>query len=138
MFPRLYADEACPLPGYEGYVFRLLLNPTQAEINDWQLGALGGVTSGCADCTATTYCDRCQGLRARMGRAAVAIYGTSHVEGFDFSTPDASLATFSMPELPNELLLWLYQVPDARWMARQKDVEKKLRSSWQTGDSTPS
>jgi hypothetical protein len=161
MFPRIYEDASCPLDGYEGYTFRLLCNPTAAEKTDWIMGHLG--TDGCADCARSreqgtgdrqqgrkrdseavpsglspvAYCAACQEARLRLGRGAVAVYGTSHVEGFDFSTPDASLATFELPDLPDELLLWLYMLPQALWAARQEDVKKKLPRSLATGDSTP-
>lgn len=146
MFPRIYTDEPCPLDGYEGYRFRVLANPTGAEKTDWSLGHLG--RDGCADCAelgtltskqgdaTKTYCADCQEGRDRLGRASVAIYGTSHVEGFDFSTPEASLATFSQADIPDELLLWLYMLPQALWAARGEDVKKKLPRSLGTGDST--
>lgn len=146
MFPRLYSDEPCPLDGYEGYSFRVLLNPTGAEKNDWALGHPGA--EDCVDCAklgtargkqgngGKEYCEPCKTARDRMGRAVVAIYGTSHVEGFDFSTPDAALATFSMVDLPDELLAWLYMLPAALWNARNEEIKKKLPRSSTTGDST--
>jgi hypothetical protein len=148
MFPRIYDNVSCPLDDYEGYSFRVLLNPTRAEIDDWHLGHPG--TEGCADCAKLStargkqgsatkkYCEACTEARDRLGRGAVAVYGTSHVDGLDFSTPESSLATLSQADLPNELLLWLYMLPDALWVARTEDMKKKLPRSLETGDSMPS
>src|SRR5687768_11248664 len=108
-FPRIYEDCACPLPGYEGYSFRVLANPTGAEKNDWSMGHLGAAE--CADCARIgtsrgkskavaprqAFCQACQEARDRMGRASVAIFGSSRVAGFDFSTPEAALATLEQP-----------------------------------------
>lgn len=137
MFPRIYNDIVCPLDGYEGYSFRVLLNPTGQEKMDWALGHLG--TLDCQDCAklgtnsgkqgnggSKKYCIACTTARDQLGRAALAIYGTSHVDGFDFSTSAASLASFSMAELPDELLRWLYELPGALWGARTDDLKKKL------------
>lgn len=147
MFPRLYSDQPCPIDGYEGYSFRVLLNPTGAEKDDWAMGHTGA--QGCAACAQlgtprgkqgserTLYCPDCQAARNRLGRASAAIYGSSHVEGFDFSSCAASLATFGMPDLPDELLLWLYMLPAALWQARTEEIKKKLLTSLRTGDSTP-
>ncbi len=124
-FPRLYDDLTCPLVGYEGYSFRVLLNPTGQEKTDWARGHLG--VEGCAECALErpgTYCADCSAARDRMGRAAVAIYGTSHTEGFDFSTPESSLATFAMDDLPDELLAWLYTLPINLWAARSESLKK--------------
>jgi hypothetical protein len=141
-FPRIYSDQPCPLDGYEGYSFRVLLNPTGQEKTDWMQGNLG--IEDCDDCAklgtprgkqasdapqSKRYCARCQGLRAQLGRATVAVYGTSHAEGFDFSTPESALATFSQDDLPDELLRWLYMLPAALWVARVDDLKKKLPTS---------
>jgi hypothetical protein len=147
MLPRIYLDMPCPLDGYEGYTFRVLANPTGAEKNDWAMGHLGA--DDCAACaklgtprgkqgsTIKKYCEGCQAARDRMGRAAVAVYGSSHVEGFDFATPESSLATFSMPDLPDELLLWLYMAPGALWAARAEEIKKKLQQPLTNGISSP-
>jgi hypothetical protein len=136
VFPRIYTDVACPLDGYEGYTFRVLANPTGAEKTDWAFGSLGD--PDCADCKASkrAYCADCTTARDRMGRSASAIYGTSKAAGLDFSTPEASLASFSLAELPDELLAWLYMLPGALWAARSEDVKKKLPQFLVTGDST--
>jgi len=146
MFPRIYTDQPCPLDGYEGYSFRVLANPTGAEKTDWALGHLGA--QGCADCARLgtvrgkglrepkRYCEACTTARAQLGRSAVAIYGTSRVDGFDFSNPEAALASFSMDDLPDELLAWLYMLPTALWAARSEDVKKKLPPFSPTGNST--
>lgn len=138
-FPRLYSDEPCPLDGYQGYSFRVLLNPTGAEKTDWHAGHLG--IEGCPDCAKLgtgrgkqgsaekKYCAACQTARDLLGRAAVAVYGTSHAEGFDFATPEAALASFSQAELPDEFLRWLYALPAALWVARVEDLKKKLPGS---------
>jgi hypothetical protein len=137
MFPRIYQDISCPLDGYEGYSFRVLVNPTGAEKMDWALGSLGA--TGCTECAAPAdgdYCPSCQTARDRMGRSAVAIYGTSKAAGFDFATADAALSSFSQADLPDELLAWLYMLPGALWAARSEDVKKKLIFSSTNGDST--
>lgn len=148
MFPRIYQDISCPLDGYEGYSFRVLVNPTGAEKMDWALGTLGA--RDCPECAklgtprgkqgngGKKYCEACTNARAMLGRSAVAIYGTSKAAGFDFSTPGDALESFSMAELPDELLAWLYMLPGALWSARSEDVKKKLTFSLTTGASTPS
>jgi hypothetical protein len=148
MFPRIYHDIACPLDGYEGYSFRVLVNPTGAEKTDWALGHLG--VTDCPDCAKLgtprgkqgngdkKHCPACASARDQLGRSAVAIYGTSKAAGFDFATVASALATFSMPDLPDELLAWLYMLPGALWAARSEDVKKKLPSFLTTGNSIPS
>ena len=127
MFPRIYENQTCPLDGYEAYTFRVLVNPTGAEKTDWFYGNLG--TEGCAACAALDgYCPECQTARERMGRAAVAFYGQTKVAGFDFSTPEAALATLAQDDLPDELLAWLYMLPSALWTARSDDLKKRLTS----------
>lgn len=142
MFPRLYSDEPCPLDGYQGYTFRVLLNPTGQEKTDWIEGNLG--IDGCADCATaraaespSPFCPSCQTARGRFGRATCAIYGTSRTEGFDFSTLEASLASFEQDGLPDELLRWLYMLPAALWVQRNEEIKKKLPTSSTTGNSTP-
>ncbi len=128
-FPCIDEDRTCPLPGYEGYTFRVLVNPTAAEKRDWWFGHMG--FPDCLDCKAAGeghYCTACTEARTRRGRAAVAIYGRSRVAGFDFSTPDLALATFGDEAMPDEFAGWLYQLPDAIWTARG-DLLKKMVSS---------
>ncbi len=131
-FPRIDEDRTCPLPGYEGYTFRVLVNPTAAEKRDWWLGHMG--FPDCPDCAAirenegAEYCVACAVARARRGRGAVAIYGRSRVAGFDFSTPDLALATFGDEAMPDEFAGWLYQLPDAIWTARGELLKKMVSS----------
>jgi hypothetical protein len=143
MFPRIYEDAKCPLDGYEALSFRVLVNPTGAEKNDWALGHMG--IDGCEACaklgtprgkqgsSSKKYCPACTEARDRMGRSAVAVYGPSQVPGFDFGTPESALATFGQADLPDELLLWLYMLPQALWAARNDDIKKKLTSFLTTG-----
>lgn len=141
MFPRIYTDPpiACPLAGYEGWSFRVLLNPTGQEKTDWWNGGVG--QSDCPNCQATEagrrYCAACQAERDRWGRVLPAIYGTSHAAHFDFSTPEASLASIEQPDLPDEFLAWLLRLPTALWAARMDDVKKKLPPPSTTGGFTP-
>lgn len=143
-FPRIYEDAKCPLEGYEALSFRLLVNPTGAEKDDWAFGHMG--VQDCAACAKLgtargkgtgipekKYCPDCATARDRQGRAAVAIFGPSQVPGFDFSTPETSLASFAQADLPDELLGWLYAVPSARWTARYDEIKKKLPSFSTTG-----
>lgn len=136
MFPRLYDNQSCPLDGYEALTFRVLLNPTGAEKTDWFHGHLG--IDDCAACAALgdgVYCADCALARERMGRAAVSIYGKSQVAGFDFTTPDAALATLAQEDIPDELLSWLFLLPGTLWSARSDDLKKKLRSPSTAGNS---
>jgi hypothetical protein len=124
-FPRIHEDATCPLPGYEGHL---------------------GI-SGCADCARLgtqrgkaakeqperRYCAACQEARERMARASMAIFGDSRVDGFDFSSPAASLATFERDDLPDELLLWLYMLPAELWAARIEAMRTKLPFSSKIG-----
>ena len=137
MFPRIYENQTCPLPGYEAMTFRVLINPTGAEKTDWARGHLG--RTDCADCQAARngtgeqiFCVGCSLARDQMGRSSVAVYGQSQVAGFDFTTPAASLATFAQDDLPDELLAWLYLLPGSLWQARSDDLAKKLDSSSRT------
>jgi hypothetical protein len=143
-FPRIHEDATCPLPGYEGYTFRVLANPTGSEKQDWSLGHLG--IAGCPDCVRLgtprgkaakeqerRYCAACQEARERMARASMAIFGDSRVDGFDFSSPAASLATFERDDLPDELLLWLYMLPAELWAARIEAMKKQLPFSSKIG-----
>lgn len=145
MFPRIYQDIVCPLDGYAGYSFRVLANPTGAEKDDWAYGNLGD--ANCPDCailrsTGTPEiewrCPNCTTARERWSRVFVAVYGTSRAEGFDFSTPSASLMTLEQPDIPDELLGWLYMLPPTLWSTRNEAVKKKLLSSLASGDSTTS
>jgi len=143
MFPRLYTTEECPIPGYEGFTFRVLLNPTGQEKTDWAFGHLG--LENCPECAKLQeagapkrYCAACAAARAQLGRAAVAVYGTSQVAGLDFSTPEASLASFGMDDLPDELLAWLYLLPAALWATRSDDLKKRLPGSKAKETSSPS
>jgi len=144
MFPRLYTDppEQCPLAGYEGYSFRVLLNPTASEKRDWWLGGIGA--RDCEACAAARaanpprpFCAACQERRDRWGRAWPAIYGTSHAAGLDFTSAPAALESITQEDLPDELLSWLIQLPDALWAARAEEIKKKLPTSSPTGNSTP-
>jgi hypothetical protein len=143
-FPRIHEDATCPLSGYEGYTFRVLANPTGSEKQDWSLGHLG--IAGCPDCARLgtqrgkaakemerRYCAACQEARDRMARASMAIFGDSRVDGFDFSSPAASLATFERDDLPDELLLWLYMLPAELWAARIEAMKKQLPFSSKIG-----
>jgi hypothetical protein len=138
-FPRLHETLCPPLAGYDSYRFCVLLNPTGAEKNDWFFGNLG--QPDCADCqklnpkrvephaneaSDRVYCPVCTEARARFGRAAVAIFGESRVQGFDFADADAALASFEQSALPDELLSWLFMAPAALWASRVDDLKKKL------------
>jgi hypothetical protein len=142
-FPRLYDDMTCPLPGYEGYTLRVLINPSGQEKIDWITGNLG--TVGCEKCAQLQpagrgkqadrepakkrYCEACQAARERFGRGIVAVYGTSKAAGLDFSTTEAALATFENLDMPDELLSWLYMAPSALWEQRQEALKKSVFSS---------
>jgi hypothetical protein len=132
-FAPIYSNETFPLGGYDSYIFRVLLNPTGKIKEDWWRGILED--SDCADCAVkraadeSAHCDRCAALRSRKGRAAVAIYGGTKIQGFDFSTPEASLTTFLQPDLPDDFLGWLLALPDALWMRRSEELKKKLIGS---------
>lgn len=134
-FPCIYEDTACPLDGYEGYTFRILANPTQQQKIDWVLGNLGD--PDCEDCKkieAPGRCERHTASRAQFARGALAIYGTSKVSGFDFSSEAAALASFEQ-DMPDEFLAWLYMAPSALWEKRSDDLKKKLTTSSTTASS---
>lgn len=133
-FPRIYTEETCTLDGYSGYTFRVLVNPTGRDRDDWAFGGLGG--GDCTACAALNaeretdaaplYCEACTKARMRLGRAAHAIFGESSVDGLDFSSEAAALATFGSDDVPDELLGWLYRVPLYLWLKRGEDMKKKL------------
>lgn len=127
-FPAIYKDdEKCPLEGYDGYAFRVLVNPSGDQLDDLRLGHLGG--SDCSDCTEQTRCPRCAEARMRYGRAMVAFFGQSKVKDFDFSTPEAALASLEQPGLPDEFLYWLLHLPEALFKSRRAELKKKLSLS---------
>jgi hypothetical protein len=140
MFPSIYEDTPCPMDGYEGYTFRILANPTQQVKIDWVLGNLGDPS--CPECqklngpargkpkadeppTARRHCERHSQARMQFARAAIAIYGTSKVSGFDFSDEAAALASFDQ-DMPDEFLTWLYMAPGALWEQRAETLKKRV------------
>ncbi len=135
MFPRLYDNATCPLPGYEAFTFRVLLNPTGAEKEDWAFGNLGNPI--CQECQAlrteskdqAVYCGGCMEARTRFGRALLALFGESQVKGFDFSSAAAALASLEQDDVPDELMAWIYLLPQSLWYARSEDLKKKLFGS---------
>lgn len=149
MFPTLYEDTPCPMDGYEGYTFRLLANPTQQVKIDWVLGNLGDPE--CPECqklngpargkpradelpTERRHCERHTQARAQFARAAAAIYGSSKVSGFDFSSEAAALASFEQ-DMPDEFLAWLYMAPRALWDRRAEELRKKVLTPSSNGSS---
>lgn len=141
-FQAIHSNETFPLGGYDSYIFRVRVNPTGKTKEDWWRGILED--PGCPRCAeqrasapdAGGYCETCQELRKRKGRAAVAIYGETKIQGVDFSTPEASLASLLQPELPDDVLGWLLALPDVLWQRRSEELKKKLIGS--STEATPS
>ncbi len=141
MFPRIFDDAACPLEGYAGYTFRVLVNPTAQEKRDWALGDLGA--PGCAECEKgrkidpSFFCPSCTERRSLLGRAAHVVFLESKVQGFDFGTEEAALTSFSQP-MPDEFLAWLYMLPGSVWDRRGEALKKTLSSPSETNAGSSS
>jgi hypothetical protein len=121
----LYADEKPPLDGYDGYVFRVLQNPSQLV---WQEFNDGGLARPAANASKDDLV-RAEVARQQMGRALSAFYGPSKVSGMNFATPEAALATMDDPDLPDELAYWLLTLPMAIVQRRRGLIEKNLYPS---------
>lgn len=132
--PRIYEAQACPLPGYDGFSVRLLVNPTYRQLDDWRLGTLG--TPDCPECAAArettpgAYCPDCTAARERKGRGAAALFGPTLLDR-PCSTPDEALAVIDDDDLPAELVTWLLRLPVAVVNARLEELRPNS-----TGSST--
>jgi hypothetical protein len=128
------------MDGYEGYTFRILANPPGQVKVDWALGNLGD--PNCQECAKLNapargkpranespyeqrYCEKHVQSRAMFARGAMAVYGTSKVSGFDFSSEAATLASFEQ-DMPDEFLSWLYMAPSALWERRVDELKKRV------------
>lgn len=120
-------------PGYDALVFRVLLNPSGAVWSDWTNGRFEK-PGGCAECRAiqegtgdpAARCPACLEARERLGRALHAFYGQSAVSDFDFSSPEAALATWGRNDLPDDLFFWLGMLPDSIVTRRREELLKNL------------
>lgn len=143
-FAAIYSNETFPLGGYDSLIFRVRVNPTGKVKEDWWRGiveepdcrACAELRAGALEVPDPPYCATCRDLRGRKGRAAVAIYGATSIQGFDFTTPEAALASFLQPDLPDDFLGWLLALPDALWRHRSEELKKKLLGS--STETTPS
>jgi hypothetical protein len=151
--PRIYAPEVCPLDGYDSLSIAVLQNSTDADMADWNNGGLGGID--CPKCaklrapkvvrgrrakapavnpqasSPAIYCADCQKARSRFGTALVAFFGTNSGD-MDFSTPSAALVTMDRDDLPAEIVMWLFLLPQTVRARRFGDLEKNLLSSLTT------
>lgn len=150
--PRVYVDEPCPLPGYEGAVTaRILSNPTRREIDDYEAGRNLTLTDlddiereAAAALQQTDLPDdvraNWQNLRdvvlpaarerwQRFGRALHAFYRECRINGLDFSTPEAALASITSQDYPEEVLYWLRELPGAL-VEDRRDLIKKARTGF--------
>ena len=75
----------------------------------------------------------------RMGRALVALFGTSEPQEveteygpvtLDFTTPEAALATAEDSRLPDEVTWWLTQVPGQVIERRRTFIREQLPKSF--------
>lgn len=131
-FPRIYEDKPLP-PGYDGSV-RVLANMTTAERVRWLTSYLS--KPGCADCTDGARCEACAASRQAFGESFALIYGPALL-GEDVSTAEAALAFLERDDaLPDELIAWLFVLPDAIYQQRVETIRKNARSS--LGAAAPS
>jgi hypothetical protein len=111
-----------PELGYpDGTGVRIRVNPTKAQWAAW----LDGSTAKPGE-TEAARAARQVALLAGLH----ALYGACDLPGFDFSTPEATRATWDSPDVPDELWVFLLQLPWSVIATRREAILKNaLRSS---------
>lgn len=132
MLPRIYLDIPCPLDGYD-LTITLLANPTGDEKRAWWQSNLGDPS--CAACAALEagYCEVCSAKRHAFGQSVMVVFKA--IGDCDLSTPAACVSTIERG-VPDEIVPWLYQAPNALWAARGEEIKKKLTPPLANGVSS--
>lgn len=117
-----------PALGYPaGAAVRIRVNPTKAQWQAW--------IDGSSPAPGET--DEQKEVRQVVLLAALhALYAESRLPGFDFSTPEATRATWDSPDVPDELWVFLLQLPWEIVAKRREAILKNVQRSSSAPDST--
>jgi hypothetical protein len=147
--PRVYVNEECPLEGYEALSVRVLANSTDADMALWNRGNLG--VPGCAECAKAqrpprgkraaakaaaapapeARCPRCTAAREAFGQALMRFFD-GRVLDEPIATSASALALFDRDDIPAELVMWLFLLPQVVRTRRFEALEKNLYGSLTT------
>jgi hypothetical protein len=153
----VFHDTANP-PAELGYDPRdwavdVLLNPSRATLRDWRDGGtdyaegqqqvigynriiIENTSDDAERAAAQQRIDEIEAerveRRAKLGRALHAFYGTTPAGRWDFSSPEAALATIERDDIPEEVITWVLLLPHAVSQRRQDLIVKKLHASFET------
>lgn len=114
MFPQRFRRAKCP--NYEEAEFRILANPDGALYDALLTGDAATPENAHALGAA---------LQQAYGGAKVEAYG----ETFDFSNPDAAIATIQNPALPIDLRAWLRNAPIDLVTFEREELGNSFRAS---------
>lgn len=103
-----------------GTAVRIRVNPTKAQWSAWLAGSLPQ-----SDETETQKADREVALIAALH----ALYRECDLPGFDFSTPEATRATWDNPDVPDEFWIFLLQLPWQVIATRREAILKNATRS---------
>lgn len=110
-----------------GAVVRIRVNPTKAQWQAW----LDGARPAPAETP-----EQQAAREARVLEALHALYGEVRLPGFDFSTPEATRATWDRHDIPDELWVFLLQLPWEIIAARREAILKNVQRSSRPPGST--
>lgn len=118
-FPKRFRKAVCP--AYPEAEFRILANPDGALYDALLMG------------------DSSTDERAAaLGAALQEAYGGDKVEAygvvFDFSTPQASIATINAPATPIDLRIWLRNAPTDLVSFEREETRSNYRASFDRGN----
>jgi hypothetical protein len=133
LFAQIFEKAECPLPGYEGLAVQVLANPTGKEWREFLTGGTGADplltrADGEIDADWAARVDASRtARRAQFGAILSTLYGKQAYGPLDFTTTEAALATVEHDDLPDEIVLWLLEVPITVHDQRIEAMQKKLR-----------
>jgi hypothetical protein len=130
-FGPIYEDvPLSPDLGYPaGTAVRIRVNPTKAQWQSW----IDGSTVPPGETLEQ------KAVREVLVLAALhALYGAATLPGFDFSTPEATRATWERPDVPDELWVFLLQLPWEIINKRREAILKNVSRSSPPPASTES
>lgn len=116
--------------GYADLSFQIRVNPTNAEL----MTLVRGSVPETADNEDAKAREKAKAqARATFGKALMQAYAGAKVEAygvlFDFSTPDAALATMELDGIPDDLAHWLRNAPVDVVLAEREAITKNYRAS---------